>query len=107
MREPDVHVFTMHTCQSTGRFSGILMSVVCRPPIVSCDPPNRLLPNELYLPVLVITAHQEQHDKSMSYCTVQSIPASTVQEQTLTVCIVCMRYTEWLLCRDKVFVQWH
>lgn len=51
---------------------------------MSCDPPNRLLPNELYLPVLVITAHQEQHDKSMSYCTVQSIPASTVQEQTLT-----------------------
>lgn len=43
------------------------MSVVCRPPIVSCDPLSRLLPKELYLPLLVITAHKEKLDKDMSY----------------------------------------
>ncbi len=55
-----------HVNPQAGSF-GILMSVVCRPPIVSCDPLSRLLPKELYLPLLVITAHKEQHDKNMSY----------------------------------------
>lgn len=43
------------------------MSVVCGPPIVSCDPLSRILPKELYLPLLVITAHKEQHNGNMSY----------------------------------------
>lgn len=54
-------------CQSASRFFGILISVVRRPPIVSYDPLSGLLPKELYLPLLVITAHKEQHVKNMSY----------------------------------------
>lgn len=57
----------VHACQSTSMFFGILISAVHRPPIVSSDPLSRFLPKELYLPLLVITAHKEQHVKNMSY----------------------------------------
>lgn len=46
---------------------GILMSVVRGPPIVSCDPLSRLLPKELYLPLVMITAHKEELDRNMCY----------------------------------------
>lgn len=43
------------------------MSVVRGPPIVSCDPLSRLLPKELYLPLVMITAHKEELDRNMRY----------------------------------------